>query len=202
MESNEATGSTEAGKRQKEEESTGEEIGRRASEGRTTNGNGGGENPSKAPPSNLAVRPKEKEVVVSAPEDDSNPNSSSGESEEHEKMRGGIIDLDTREMQTGAQMGMKNALAEERYILERNRYIEKVRSAQTIKIIVGPGQLEKQFKENIKETTYEALSELKKWDELYIGIIIRHIDQYIWRILDVLPEDDEEVWKISKKHTQ
>ena len=50
---------------------------------------------------------------------------SSGESEEHERMQSGIIDLGKEEMQTGPQMRMKNALAEERYVVERNRYIEK-----------------------------------------------------------------------------
>ena len=87
-------------------------------------------------------------------------------------------------------MRTKDALEEERDLLERNRYIGNVRSAQTIKIIADPDQLEKQFRENIKATTYGALSELKKWGELYIGIIIQHINQYIWRILDALPEDD------------
>ena len=57
-----------------------------------------------------------------------------------------------------------------------------------------------QYRECIKETTYEAMAELKKWDELYLGVIIQHINQYIWRILDQLPEDDEEMWKISTKH--
>ena len=60
----------------------------------------------------------------------------------------------------------------------------------------------KQFRENVKETTYGAMSELKKWGESYIGIPIHHINQYIWRILDILPEGDEEVWGIFKKHPQ
>ena len=55
-------------------------------------------------------------------------------------------------------MRMQNALAEQRDILERDRYIEKVRSAQTIKIIADPDQLETQYRECTKETTYEALS--------------------------------------------
>ena len=38
-------------------------------------------------------------------------------------------------------MRMKNALSAERDILERDRYVEKIRSAQTIKIIFGPGDL-------------------------------------------------------------
>ena len=59
-----------------------------------------------------------------------------------------------------------------------------------------------QYRECIKETTYEAMAELKKWDELYLGVIIQHINQYIWRILDVLQEDGEDVCGISKKHPQ
>ena len=114
-------------------------------------------------------------------------------------MQSGIIDLEKVEMQTGPQMRMKNALAEERDVHGRNRYIEKVRSAQTIKIIADPDQLGKQYREFIKETTYDAMTDLKKWGEIYLGIPIHHINQYLWGIMGALPGDDEEMRNISRK---
>ena len=54
-------------------------------------------------------------------------------------------------MPTGAQMGMRNALAEQRYIPERDRYIAQKRSALTIKIIADPRQLGKLYEEFMKD---------------------------------------------------
>ena len=79
-------------------------------------------------------------------------------------------------MPTGAQMGRRHALAEQRDIPERDRYIEKRRSALTIKIIAGPKQLDVLFEECMQETTYKAMGEVGKWDEIYLGIIIQHIN--------------------------
>ena len=54
----------------------------------------------------------------------------------------------------------------------------------------------------MKETTYEALEELKKWDEIFLGFIIHHINQYLWKITEDLPENDEEMWRIFTKPPQ
>ena len=56
-------------------------------------------------------------------------------------MQEGTIGVEKYEYQIGAHMRMKNALAAERDILERDRYVEKIRSAQTIKIICEPDDL-------------------------------------------------------------
>ena len=69
-------------------------------------------------------------------------------------MKPGIIDIEKYEYQIGPQMRMEIALAEQRDILERDRYIEKIRSAQTIKIICDPEILEKMYQGLLEETTY------------------------------------------------
>ena len=50
--------------------------------------------PSRGPPANLTNKPKTREVEISATEEDSGPNRSSDESEEHDGMRIGVIVLD------------------------------------------------------------------------------------------------------------
>ena len=99
-------------------------------------------------------------------------------------------------------MRMRHALAEQRDIPERDRYIEKRRSAMTIKIIADPKQLDALYEECMEEATYKAMAEMKKWGEIYLGITTHHINHYIWKLIYILPDDDEELWKICMKHPQ
>ena len=64
---------------------------------------------------------KRKEVVISETDgsERENEESDSGESAEEEQMQPGIIDIEKYEYQIGPQMRMRNALAEQRDILER-----------------------------------------------------------------------------------
>ena len=78
-------------------------------------------------------------------------------------------------------MRMKNAIAEERDILERNRYIEKLRSAQTIKIIGDPGKLDTIYREMLIETTHETLADMGRFEDMYFGAIIQYIHRYLWK---------------------
>ena len=78
----------------------------------------------KAPPKNIhpprtaGESRGSREVTISVED------SSSDESEEREKIQDGPIEIEQYDFATGAQMRMKNAISEEREILERNRYIE------------------------------------------------------------------------------
>ena len=102
-----------------------------------------------------------REVTISAEE------SSSGESEDREKMQGGPIDIEQYDYVKGAQMRMKNAIAEERGELEMNRYIEKQRSAQTIKIIGDPDKLNTIYREMLSGATHETLEDMERYEDMY-----------------------------------
>ena len=91
---------------------------------------------------------------------------------------------------------MENALAEQGDVLERERYVEKVRSAQTIKIICDPGTLDKMYKEQLAETTFIALEDLRRWEDMIYGTTIQYIDQYLYSITDAIPQNEEEVWEM------
>ena len=99
-------------------------------------------------------------------------------------------------------MRMKYALSEQRNIPERDRYIEKRSGALTVKIIAGPNQLGKLYEELMQEITYKAMAEMGKWDEIYHGVVIEHINRYLWEIIYTLPKDDESLWGICMKNPQ
>ena len=88
---------------------------------------------TKAPPANLSrgnrleEPEKRREVVISETDgsDREKEGTDSDESAEEEKTQPGIIDIEKYEFQIGPQMRMKNALEEQRDILERDRYVEK-----------------------------------------------------------------------------
>ena len=105
-------------------------------------------------------------------------------------------------MPTGTQMRMKYALAEQRDIPERDRYIEKRRSALTVKIIAGPKQLDQLYEELTQEIIYKAMAEMGKWNEIYLGNIVGHMSHYIWKIIHTLHNDDDSLWKICMQHPQ
>ena len=115
----------------------------------------------KAPPADLQTgsRPSEqrgKKTTLHRDEDDEEEENDWGdddseESAEEEKMQEGIVDVEKYEYQTGAHMRMQNALSEQNGILERSRYIETNASAQTIKIIGGPDELNKIYGELFDE---------------------------------------------------
>ena len=111
-------------------------------------------------------------------------------------MQGEIIELDQYENVTGPQIRMKNAIAECRDTLERNRYIEKQRSSQVIKIIGEPGELNLIYRDMITEMTQSVLSDLGKQEEMYYGIAIQYINRFLWRITDHLPSDDRTIWDL------
>ena len=96
----------------------------------------------------------------------------------------------------------ENALADERDVLERNRYIEKVRSAQTSKIIGDPDRIDRMYKKLLEANTYAALSDLRRWEDMYFGTVIQYINQYLYSIVDAIPKDDEEVWEMFRGHQQ
>ena len=73
----------------------------------------------------------------------------------------------------------------------------------TIKITAGPNQLGKLYEEFMKgEITYQAMAEMKKWDEIYLGIVMEHIGHYLCKIIYTLPKNDEELRKICMKQPQ
>ena len=75
-------------------------------------------------------------------------------------MKAEPIDIDKYEYATGAQIRMKNTIAEGKGALERNMYIEKQRSSQTIKIIGDPGKMNQIYRCILRETTQEYYT---KW---------------------------------------
>ena len=75
-------------------------------------------------------------------------------------MQEGPIDVEQYEYATGAQIRMKNSIAEGKDTLDRNRYIEKKRSSQTIKIICDPGKLKLVFNDLAREPTQEVLYDM------------------------------------------
>ena len=85
-------------------------------------------------------------------------------------------------------MGMKNALSAERDILEMDRYVEKIRSAQTIKIICGTGDLNTLYGQLYdKELTHRALEEMGNDEDTYYGTVAQYINQYLYNITEVTP---------------
>ena len=114
----------------------------------------------KAPPTNLLTPKPEEEAKESMEVTISEENSRSEESEECEKMQEGPIDIEQYEYVTGAQIRAKNAIAEERDVLGRNRYIEKQRISKTIKIIGGPGKMNTIYRDLLSETTQEVLYDM------------------------------------------
>ena len=116
-------------------------------------------------------------------------------------MQEGAIDVEKYEYQIGAHMRMKNALAAERDVLERDRYVEKIRSAQTIKIICEPDDLNTLYRQLYKkELTVRALEEIGNDEDAYYGTITQYINQYLLNVTEVIPEDDEKVWAAFHEH--
>ena len=91
-------------------------------------------------------------------------------------------------------MRTKNAISEERDTLGRNRYIEKQRSAQTIKIIGSPNKLNTIYREMLSETTHEVITDMERYEGMYFGSVIQYIGRYLWKIVDFLPEKHKQIW--------
>ena len=127
---------------------------------------------TKAPPKNLDQNEREK-----PPEAVQIEESSSEESEACEKTKEGPIDVQQKEYATGAQIRMKNAIAEGKDTIERNRYIEKQRSSQTIKIICDPAILKKIFNDLAHESAKDVLFDMYRHEGTYYGTIIQYLDQ-------------------------
>ena len=116
-------------------------------------------------------------------------------------MQEGPIDIDQYELITGAYTN-ENAVAEERDTLERNRYIEKIRSAQKVEIIGCPIKMGDIYRDLLSETTHEVLSDMGRRDEMYFGTAIQYIKRFLWRLVGYLPEKDTQVWDMFQGHPQ
>ena len=113
-------------------------------------------------------------------------------------MQEGPIDVEQYEYATGAQIRMKNSIAEGKDTLDRNRYIEKKRSSQTIKIICDPAILKKIFNDLAQESAKEVLFDMYRHEETYYGTIIQYMNQYMWKLEDIQPMEDGKTWDLPQ----
>ena len=67
----------------------------------------------------------------------------------------------------------ENAIGEGKDAIERNMYIGKHRSPQTVKIIGGPDKMNQIYRDIPIETTKEVLYEMGRADEMYYGPAIQ-----------------------------
>ena len=125
--------------------------------------------------------------------------SSSEESETWEKMQEGPIDVEQKEYSPGAHIRLKNAIAEGKDTLDRNRYIEKQRSSRTIKIIRDPVILRKISNDLVRGSAQEVLFDMCLREETYYGTIIQYLNQYMWKLEDSLPMEDGKIWDLSQE---
>ena len=58
------------------------------------------------------------------------------------------------------------------------------------------------YKEQLTETTFIALADLRSWEDMIYGTVIQYINQYLYSITDAIPRNDEEVWGMFQKHPQ
>ena len=75
-------------------------------------------------------------------------------------MQEGPIDVAQYVFATVAQIRMGNAIAERKDAIERNRYVEKQRRLQTIKIICDPEKMNHIYRDIVWETTKESLYDM------------------------------------------
>ena len=92
---------------------------------------------------------------------------SSEESEAWGEMQDGPICIDQYEYATGAQIRMRNSIAEGKGSFERNRYIGKQRISQTLKIIGNPAKLNTIYRDILTESTKDVLYEMKRNEDMY-----------------------------------
>ena len=81
--------------------------------------------------------------------------------------------MDQYEYATGAQSRMENAIEEEQDALERNRYTEKHRSSQTIKIIRDPIKMNLTYRDLVRGPIQESLYDMGRQEEVYYGTFVR-----------------------------
>ena len=117
-------------------------------------------------------------------------------------MQEGPIDIDQYEYVTGAQIRMQNAIDEVKDALEGNMYIGKQRSSQTIKIIGDPGKMNQIYRDMLRETTQDVLSEMKRNGEMYHGAAIQYMGRYLWKLEDRTPEKDSRIWDMFQGRPQ
>ena len=109
--------------------------------------------------------------------------------------------MEKYEYQIGEHMRMENALSEQRDILERDRYVEKIRSAQTIKIICEPEELNRIYGELFdEEVTHRALEMMGSDEDTYLGTVTQYINQYLYHLTEVIPGKNEDVWTAFRAH--
>ena len=82
---------------------------------------------------------------------------------------------------------MKIAIEAEKDSLQINRYLERKRISQAIKIICDPWKLNQIYRDLIREPERETLYDVGKIEELYYGTIIQYSDQYKWKLEDRNP---------------
>ena len=100
------------------------------------------------------------------------------------------------EQVTGPHNRTKVAIAEEKDVLERNRYIEKQRRSQTFKIICGPAKLGRILTGMENEPSRATLRDLQIPTEAYYAAVIAYMYNYIWQIEDFPPSIDAKLWEM------
>ena len=90
---------------------------------------------------------------------------------------------------------MELGISEKRDELERGRYIEKSRSAETLKFICGPKKIGGGEYQNISHrANQDALRALGRPLEGWCAAIIYYISEYIYKIKEILPIGDKKLW--------
>ena len=112
----------------------------------------------------------------------------------------GPIVIAKYEYTTGAQGRAKNAIAGEKGTLERNRYIEKQRIVQTIKIICDSPKMSLIYRDIVRGSTQETLYDMGRSEEMYYGTIAQYMGRYLWEFEDFLPGKDAEVRNVFQGH--
>ena len=103
-------------------------------------------------------------------------------------MQEGPIGSEKYEYARVARIRMKIAISEEKDALSRNRYAEKHRISQTIKIICDQNNMDQIYRDLLREPTQEKLYVLGDMEVLYYGAILRYPTRYFWKLEDHLPE--------------
>ena len=111
----------------------------------------------------------------------------SSREDEHENIVAGPIDLTNPEQVTGPHNRMTLAIAEEKDVPGRKRYIEKQSSSQTFEIICGPAKLGRILTEMANGPTQATLCDLQMPAEAYYAEVITYMNNYLWQIEDFPP---------------
>ena len=56
------------------------------------------------------------------------------------------------------------------------------------------------YKELRSETTHETLADMERYEDMYFATIIQYINRYLWKIVDFVPEKDNQIWDMYQGH--